>query len=293
MSWTPFLPDPRYAARGREGGGGVAVRESVALAFVCAAYVATTVGFGDPARAVAWVGLGIVMFAGAAGRGGWQGWAVVAAGLALGIAGRPLAVANHHYVLTWASLALALALSAPVDERRTLVRHNARWLLVAIMGFATVHKLISGPFMDGSFLGFGIATGAFAEPLLQFCPSCLESIGRNVAAVGEFRTTVPEAGAAVTLIDPVPNLPAVARGFGLATLLVEAVLFALFLFVPRARATHLLLLAFAAGLGVNRQELTFISVVAVLGFMSCPAEHARLRWAYLAAAVAFSGLAIY
>ncbi len=293
MSWKPFLPDPRYALRDPGGASGVAALESVALAFVCAAYVATTVGFDDPARAVAWVGLGVVVFAGAAHRGGWVGWAVVAAGLVLGIAGRPLAVANHHFVLTWASLALALALSAPAEERLALVRHNARWLLVAIMAFATVHKLVSGPFMDGSFLGFGMATGAFGEPVLRFCASCVEAISRNAADVGAFRATVPEPGVAVTLVDPLPSLPDVARAFGLAILLVEAALLVLFLFAPRARATHLLVLAFATGLGVIRQELTFISVVVVLGYMSCPAEHGRLRWAYLAGAVAFSGLSIY
>jgi hypothetical protein len=89
------------------------------------------------------------------------------------------------------------------------------------------------------------------------------------------------------------NLPIVARVFGASILLVEAALFAAFVLAPRARATHLLLLAFAVGLGVIRQELTFISVVAVWGFLSCPGELPWLKRAYLAGAVVFSGLSVY
>jgi hypothetical protein len=294
VSWKPFLPDPRYAGRAPSGAAAsLGDRESLALAFVGLAYVATTEGFGDPSRGVAWLGLGAVLFAVVAGRGTWGGWALTTVGLLLGILGRPLAVANHHFVLTWASLAMALSLSAPIDTRAGLVRHNARWLLVAIMGFATLHKLISGAFMDGSFLGAGIAAGAFAEPVVGFCAGCAEAMARNQEAIGAFRATLPEPGATITLIDPIANLLIVARVFGASILLVEVALFAAFVLAPRARATHLLLLAFAVGLGVIRQELTFISVVAVLGFLSCPGELPWLKRAYLAGAVVFSGLSVY
>ncbi|HSM36572.1 MAG TPA: hypothetical protein VK837_09275 [Longimicrobiales bacterium] len=293
MSWTHYLPDPRHADRSGAAGGSAADRESIVLAFVCLAYVATTQGFGDPSRAVAWLGLGAVLLAFVGARATWPGWGLVTLGLAFGIAGRPFAVANHHFVLTWASLAMVLSLSAPDGERVGLVRHNVRWLLVAIMGFATLHKFISGPFMDGSFLAFGISAGAFAEPLVGYCARCAAAIAQNEAALGAFRATVPEAGASITLVDPIGNLSLVARAFGASIIFVEAAMFAGFLLAPRSRWTHLLVLAFAVVLGVIRQELTFISVVAALGYLSCPSGHLWLRRAYLVAAVVFSGLSVY
>lgn len=293
MSWTPLLPDPRYVpAR-----GGVAAprgdRESIVLAFVCTAYVATTAGFDDPARAVAWAGLGAVLLGAAAGRGVWAGWALVAAGLALGIAGRPYAVANHHFVLAWASLAMALSLSAPVEERQGLVRHNARWLIVALMGFATVHKLASPDFMNGAFLTFGISTGSFGEPLLRFCDGCARIVEENQRTVGAFRALPPDSVAAVTLRPPIANLVAAGRAFGASILIVEAALFALFLLAPRGRAAHVLVLAFAVGLAMIRQELVFISVVVALGYLACPSDRTWLKRTYMVAAVVFTGLAVY
>ncbi len=293
MSWTPFLPDPRYAAGRLEPTPPGPDRESLVLAFVCVAYVATTAGFADPARAVAWAGLGAVVLGAAAGRGVWAGWALVALGLGLGIAGRPFAVANHHFVLTWASLALALALSATVEERQALVRHNARWLLVAIMGFATLHKLISADFMDGSFLSFGIVAGSFGEPLLRFCADCAAVVAENQRALGAFRTAPPDSLAAITLAAPIPHVATVARAFGASILLVEAALFGLFLAAPRGRAAHILVLAFATALAVIRQELVFISVIVALGYLACPGNRPWLKRAYLLGAVVFSGLAVY
>lgn len=293
MSWTPFLPDSRYGRELRGITPSAGDRESIVLAFVCLAYVATTAGFGDPPRAVAWAGLGAVLLGAVAGRGVWAGWALVAVGLALGIAGRPFAVANHHFVLTWSSLALALALSAPAEERVELVRHNARWLIVAIMGFAAVHKLISPEFMSGSFLTFGIVAGSFGEPLLRFCGNCAGIVEENRQAIAAFRNAVPDSAAALPLRSPIPDLTAVVRGFGVSILIVEAALFGLFLFAPRSRAAHFLVLAFAAGLGIIRQELVFIAVVVALGYLSCPHSLRWLKRAYLVAAVVFTGLAVY
>ena len=192
MSWRPFMPDPRYSRPRRDVSSATADRESLALAFVSLAYVATTAGFDDPARAVAWLGLGAVVLGAAAARDVWAGWLIVLVGLVMGIAWRPLAVANHHYVLAWASLAMVLALSAEPDARESLVRHNARWMMVAMMAFATLHKLISPSFMDGSFLAFGITAGSFGEPLFGLCASCAEAIDTNLDILGEFRATLPE-----------------------------------------------------------------------------------------------------
>lgn len=221
----------------------------------------------------------------------WTLWGLLAGILAFELARAPFDLPNHHYALTYITLAMALSLSASESEDAHL-RTGARWILVAIMGWATLQKATSARFMDGSYMGYILATGGFAQPLTVFCESCRAAIESNIAAVAEFRSVEPDAGAAIVLASPFPRLTAVAQAFGISILAFEAWLALAFAALPDRRPTHWSLLVFAAGLGVLRSEYLFISVVCLLGLLSCGRDLVWERRAYALGAIVFAAGAI-
>jgi hypothetical protein len=265
-----------------------------AVALVVTVHAAITDRLHDPVR----TGLLVLCMAGivsqAAWLQGWRFWAVIAAILAAQAAALPLTVPNHHYALTWTTFAIALTLSAEESEREELARQAAAWIIVAIMTLATAHRLASPAFMDGSYLGYMLATGGFLKPILSVCDGCVTAAQANQALVADLRAAVPSTGEGVTLqpLPHLPNLVVATRGFGTAILAIEASVAILFLLRRNHRLAHWSLLFFAATLGVIRQELLFISVVSMLGLLSCPTHLAWERRAYTLAVVVFAAGAL-
>lgn len=222
----------------------------------------------------------------------WTLWGALTAILALEVARAPLELPNHHYALTYIALGLALSLSARDPEQDVHLRTSARWILVGIMGFATLQKATSPDFMSGSYIGYSLATGGFAQPLVAFCESCLEVIDTNLASVQEFRSLVPDSRATIFLASPFPRPVSLTRLFVISILALEAWLAFAFIAFPERRLTHWSLLAFVGTLGVLRQEFLFISVVSLLGLLSCGRAHVWERRSYALAALVFAAGAI-
>jgi len=227
-------------------------------------------------------------------RGGvpWLPWAATCALLAAGILARPLDVPNHHFMLTYTAAALALSLSAPKGRQGRTLRTNARWLIVALVGIATSQRLLQPTFVDGSYLGYEIARGGFAGPVLRAVEPSGSILRANNEAISEFRQMYPGSADDITLEPPVPTVPLWAYAFVATILAIELWICLLFLGWPQAVLTHLSLWAFAVTLCVLRQECTFISVVTVLGMMSCEPRHKRLRAGYAAFAILFAALVL-
>ena len=207
-------------------------------------------------------------------------WMAVLGSMLVTMAARPIDVPNHHFMMTYFSAAIVVCLSARASQRSELLQINARWLLVVLMGFATVHKVVSPTFQDGSYIGYEIARGGFGGPLLPVLGPIAEKAKENDRRIKEFRSRPPSEVTQVELEPLTPGPRYVAYGFALSIVLVELLLFLGFIFMPSSVLSHLLLVAFIATLMVLRQEFTFISVVAAMGFISCANEKPRFRAVY-------------
>jgi hypothetical protein len=210
----------------------------------------------------------------------WQTWACVAVTFGAAIAMRPLDMANHHFLLTYASLALAVSLSGSPEERHACLRTNARWLLVALMGVATLQRLLQPTFMGGGFIGYELATGGFCRPILTAFPHAAEIMAENRGLSEALRRLPPGELGSVTLAPPFPGFELVTMSFVVAILAIEAWICLTLLLFPRKLLPHLSILVFAGTLAVLRQELTFISVVCMLGLFGSDPERKVLRAVY-------------
>ena len=214
-------------------------------------------------------------------------WIIVSIGFAIGILQRPLDVPNHHWMMTYLSAAIALALlfNQDTDDVTQELSESIRWLIVVLMGFATLQKLLSTNFMDSSYIAFEVARGGFAAPVLKFIPAIYEPIQENIELVNNLHATPPGELGSVILNWPIPGFKAIAYGFTFSILAMEAWLFLGMLCWPKKYITHISLIAFATTLAVLRQEFTFISIVCSLGLLSCGAELRYCRYAYVTLAI--------
>ncbi|MEM1305367.1 MAG: hypothetical protein AAGG46_10755, partial [Planctomycetota bacterium] len=255
------------------------------MAAVFACYFFTSYRMGEDARTVGVVALLTILVS----RGTWSvsawPWAAVLGSLLVSLWRRPIDVPNHHYMMSYVAAALVLCLSAPAPQWGDLMRRNARWMLIVLMGFATLQKTVSPTFLDGSYLGYEIARGGFGDPVLPLFGSVADVTAANDNQVVAFRALPPEDAAYVQLQPATPYPTLVARGFMVSILAIEVLLFAGFLWLPHSLLPHGLLLSFIVTLGVLRQEFTFISVVSAMGLMACSGGQLRLRTAYATLAV--------
>jgi hypothetical protein len=218
----------------------------------------------------------------------WIAWSAVATVMIGGIAMAPLNVPNHHYLLTYASAAFALALSGAPEDREPLLRTNARWLIVALMSIATLQRLLQPAFLDGSYLGFELVRGGFLKPLLPLFGDAVAIAATNNAATDAFRARPPWELAEIVLAAPLPAIDLLAYGFAAAILGIEAwVAFVMWRF-PRRPLAHLSLWFFALTLSLLRQEVMFITVLCTVGLMACPPSLPRIRLGYAVLACLFA-----
>jgi hypothetical protein len=218
----------------------------------------------------------------------WPAWAAVAAVMIGGIIMRPLEVPNHHYLLTYASAAFALSLTGAPEHRETLLRTNARWLIVALMSIATLQRLLQPAFLDGSYLGFELVHGGFLKPLLPFIGNAAQITDLNDALTEAFRLRPPWEVAEVVLTAPFPAIDLLAYGFAAAILAIEAWVALMMWRYPERPIAHLSLWFFALSLSFLRQEMMFITTLCTVGLMACPPSLGRIRLGYAVLACVFA-----
>ena len=254
-----------------------------AVVFLC--YFFTSYRIGENAQTIGVLALILILVARPSCTISPWPWLVVLGTLFYSLLKRPLDVPNHHYMMTYLSLALVLTFTTPQEKQTSIIACNVRWMLVVLMGFATVQKLLSPTFLDSSYLGYELVRGGFCDPVLHLFENVAEISTENDRLIEEFRSQSPEQGASVQLSPPVQNLTTVARVFAISILAIELWLCVGFLAFPGWLLSHLSLLAFIVTLGVLRQEFTFISVVSAMGMMACGESRPVIRYTYAGLAV--------
>lgn len=267
---------------------GVARVTTVVAAVVYATYLFTEKRLDENLRAVGVLAAFLIaVFADRYGSR-WPSWAALAAVMIGGIVMRPLEVPNHHYLLTYASVAYALSLTGAPEHRETLLRTNARWLIVALMSIATLQRLLQPAFLDGSYLGFELVHGGFLKPLLPLLGDAARITDINDAVTEAFRARPPWELSEVVLTAPFPGIAQLAHGFAAAILGIEAwVAFVMWRY-PERPISHLSLWFFALTLSLLRQEMMFITTLCTVGLMACPPTLPRVRLGYAVLACVFA-----
>ena len=164
---------------------------------------------------------------------------------------------NHKYLQTY--WCLAVGISCLLPSRAVGMAVNARWLIALCFLFATVTKLLSAEFLDGSFFHFTLLTdrrfSGFAD-LVGGVPATV-----SVANNATLQTLLAPYGSLdVVRLEDAPRIGSLAAVLTLWTLLIEGAIALVFLLPDRFRAAALrdpLLILFV---------LTAYPIATVVGF---------------------------
>lgn len=200
------------------------------------------------------------------------------------------AVANHHFVLTYASVLFLVSSTGRRDDAETL-RWGAARLIAGLMGIAFFQKLAAPEYLDGSYFAYLIDIGALGWPGSTICPACEERVASNSEAVYAFIIEPPRGGERLELAPVVGQTTAtvwfIARALAGLVLVLELWLGCVYLWAPTHRSARLTLAIFAVGLLLMRAECVFGSLVCVLGIAAEGEESSWERAAMIAVWCAF------
>lgn len=195
---------------------------------------------------------------------------------------------NHLYLFVYWCLALCAAFSLPGEEQAAALRISSRWLLGLCMLLATLWKLATPSYVDGTFFEFTLLADQ------RFAHFATLTTGLSPALLAENQDLIDlvqhgyQQGAVVNEV-PLRSAPGVARiAWALTwwTVAIEGALAALLL-APNYRWLrpwrNAALLVFAASTYSVAHVRGFGWVLMLLGIAQCEQEERRTRIAYFAA----------
>ncbi|MBW2314358.1 MAG: hypothetical protein JRH10_09220 [Deltaproteobacteria bacterium] len=190
---------------------------------------------------------------------------------------------NHAYLLAYWCLAVAFSLGAR-DVPGALAR-NARVLVGLVFAFATLWKILSPDYLDGSFLGATLLLDPRFEGATRwFAGISLEDLEAHRAVLRAHVDGLQPA--AVAGLELAHRFSWMATGATLWTVAIEALLAVVFLWPGErgpARLRDAALLVFAASTYSVATVEGFGWLLLAMGLAQCPAERRRTRLAYVAA----------
>lgn len=216
-------------------------------------------------------------------------WLGMGAFLAAGYFREWYAIDNHKYLYVYWCLALALALRT--GEPRASLAVSARWLVAACFLFATLWKVLSPDFLDGTFFHYALLT----DLRLQWAGELFGGLSAEVSAAN--RRALEALVGYSAKVSPVElrSSPAVAAAAGVmawATLAVEGLVALVFAAPERWRLDRLrapLLLAFVLSTYALAPVIGFGWILLILGLAQAP-DRGAIPTAY---AVVFLLLPLY
>ena len=207
----------------------------------------------------------------------WRFWGGVTLYYLAHIIYDPYWLANHHYVLFYTALAMTLSTlrSDDVQEARVIFRHNARAMMVILMGAATLQKLLSPSYRDGSFYAYLISHGGFGRPLWAWHDKVSTTMSLNRHRLWMWFDQPP--GQPLRVDWPYGDLQLWGSMLSWATIGVEAAMALLALFLPKGRVWAIGSLLFVWSLVLIRQELMFISLVTLIAALMLDESRPNVR----------------
>lgn len=183
---------------------------------------------------------------------------------------------NHMFLL------LVLTLLLLYIEKTADFGKNLRWILVIVMGFATVHKLLTPNFMSGDFIGLRIASGDFFRPLLisGAVPEIKEELAQNASTISEFEFKDPNFKETVKLRVATLPFTFFKDRFSYMIVGMEFLLTALLLFFPWKNFSMFILLIFTTSIGFVVAEFEFAATLLFMGWLVCPSRLLVLKKAF-------------
>ena len=209
-------------------------------------------------------------------------WLVVSITLTLNLIFNYFFTSNHLFIATYFSWCITLILISKDDLFGSL-RLCSKYILVLVLGMATIHKITSISFTDGSFLAYEFLLGLrYFLPIILVWPNFNIFISQNRVNVTDLVDSYSIEEITSEIAFPGGEFFVFTRIFSYITILFEAALFLVFLTYPKYKSvTHILLISFVWFTYVYTNENSFFSMLCILGYMLSFDDQKKFRLLYV------------
>ncbi|RDY57556.1 hypothetical protein DX873_18655 [Flagellimonas nanhaiensis] len=181
------------------------------------------------------------------------------------------------------------------EKNNEMIKKNLLWVLILIMGFATIHKLLNPHFVNGEFVGFMLSKGSFFRPLWHsgLFPETKSLLSQNLNNLNDFVLRDPSLNETVTF--QIGSLPfhILKMQFTYFILVAEFLLTFFLMAFPQKKITYLFILIFIASIGIVVSEVEFASTLLFIGLMLCPSDFSVLKKVYKSVFLLYACCALF
>lgn len=212
----------------------------------------------------------------------WIVWLLTSVFLVLNLYFNYLHTSNHLFIATCFSWIVTLILISK-DDFHDAIRISSKYLLVLVLGMATIHKITSQEFYSGSFMSFEFLLGLRSFfPIIILWPNFSSYILENRSIFSGILNNNFDEEHIYNVVSPGEEFFIFAKILSFITIFYEAVVVLFLLIYPRyRRLTHILLISFIWFTYIYTNENAFFSMLCILGYAICYNDQKRFRTLYV------------
>jgi len=212
----------------------------------------------------------------------WIIWLLISIFLVLNLYFNYLHTSNHLFIATYFSWIVTLIIISK-DDFNDALRISSKYLLVLVMGMATIHKITSQEFYSGSFMSFEFLLGLrYFFPIILLWPNFNSYIDVNRSIFTEISNENFDEEIIHNVVSPGEEFFIFTKILSFITIFYEAIVTLFLLIYPRyRRLTHILLISFIWFTYIYTNENSFFSMLCILGYVISYEDQKNFRTLYI------------
>jgi len=186
------------------------------------------------------------------------------------------ALDNHKILIGYWCLVCALAVSSKLTEQ--VLACNGKMLIGLTFLFATAWKIISGEYLDGSFLHYTFLSDQRVEYMASFVGRISPDILLQNRMLENLLRYLPQTLKSIT-VTSTPQLQLFTLAASYWTLIIESAV--AFAFLSGQKLRDWILIIFIATTYFLLPVLGFAYILMIMGFAQCPPQKNNIKIAYI------------
>ncbi len=188
--------------------------------------------------------------------------------------------ANHHFVLSYLVLAIAVSISYSPEMRDFRLKEITASIIILLFTVSALQKLISPVYISGEYTTYLSMVGGFFKPIYRISGELTAVFANNNQLVGEMLLADPNQFNSIQFSSPIANIRTLALLLSICSITLELLVATVFILAKSEKFKHWVLLIFIYSLFITRLEMGFLVTLSLLGLAFCM-ENSPFKLIYL------------
>jgi len=137
--------------------------------------------------------------------------------------------ANHHFVLSYLVMAIAVSVSYSMEMRDLRLKKITACIIIILFTVSALQKLISPVYISGEYTTYLSMVGGFFKPIYRLSGELTAVFANNNQQVGEMLLTDPNQFKSIQLSSPITNIRTLALLLSICSIALELLVASVFI----------------------------------------------------------------